>query len=294
MRLLVDESYKIFINLFGKFPIYKYAVCILLGGFVVLWICQHLAKKDGYPKNIIFDAFLIVFPMGILGARLYYCLANLREFSSFWEIFNIRDGGLAVQGGVALGCLSGLWFFHRNYPKDNLRYWADLIVPNILIAQAIGRWGNFFNGEVYGACQPVKNWNWLPGFIVEQQETLCTAQGQMAVPLFLIECIINLIGFILISYILRKFWHKGRQLGDLCAFYFIWYGVVRLILEPMRNTDFIMKIKEGGLPSTMVFSGLMVIFGIGMLIFNRIVKPKVVFDYEYEDVLDKVKDNVDA
>jgi phosphatidylglycerol:prolipoprotein diacylglycerol transferase len=127
----------------------------------------------------------------------------------------------------------------------------DMIIPNILIAQVCGRWGNFFNREVYGACvdhlYALKNWWMLPNWLVENMRGgfsggvyVSCSSSQYAQPLFLYEGILNFIGFILITIVLRKYFKK-RIDGTLSACYLLWYGVVRLCLEGFRNEKFIMR-----------------------------------------------------
>lgn len=227
----------------GSFTIYWYAFFILMGALVCYYVAQYLIKKDGYPHVLLENTFFIAFPAGIIGSRIWYVLSSLEEYQSNWlDIFNFRLGGLAIQGGVLFGVAAGVWYVRKYHPKLSLRYAMDIVIPNILIAQAIGRWGNFFNQEVYGACLPTESFWFLPRFIVNQMSEGICASGLTAVPLFLYESILNTIGFILITFVLRKFWKKRRHLGDLASLYFVWYGIVRLILEPLRQSEYIMMI----------------------------------------------------
>ncbi len=252
----------------GSFTIYWYAIFILTGAVVTYYVSQYFIKKDGYPHVTLENCFFIVFPAGIIGARIWYVLSSLSEYQDNWlNVFNFRLGGLAIQGGVTLGVLAGIWYFKKYYPKMALRYAMDIVIPNILIAQAIGRWGNFFNQEVYGACLPTAKFWFLPNFIVEQMSNGICLAGYTAVPLFLYESLLNTIGFILITFVLRKFWKKGRHFGDLAALYFIWYGVVRALLEPLRDSEYIMYIF--GIKTSVATSIAFIIFGIVFMILSR-------------------------
>ncbi|MDR0831304.1 MAG: prolipoprotein diacylglyceryl transferase [Bacillales bacterium] len=285
-----------------------YAVFIFVGALLSYFTAQHIAKKHGYKKEILLNCFYLVFPMGILGSRIWYVIANYHEYKDvpFFDPnvgpLAIWNGGLAIQGGVILGAIAGVWYFMHYFPKENKRFWADLIIPNILIAQAIGRWGNFMNNEVFGVCTQKSNLWWVPDFIIKQLQTATISSGQacnvsagaVPLPLFLIEFLINTFGFFLITWFLRNYWHKGKKPGDLGALYFVWYGAVRLILEGFRMKDFIMTVSGEGLGSTYVLSGIMVAFGLGWLVVNRIIKdPPVKDNYEYFDVLEKIEEQVE-
>lgn len=255
-------------------PIRWYAICVLGGALLTLLTCQSIMKRYGYGKEILSDMFLYAFGGGLVGARLWYIIANFHEFLGMGNIFDIIlgmisvwDGGLAIQGGVILGVICGYWFAYKYYP-DSKKYpkglLADIIIPNILIAQVAGRWGNFFNQEVYGKCVPSSGWEFLPEFIIDQMG-VCSGAGKIAVPLFLIESVINFVGWILITFVLRYLW-TNRKNGYLSCLYFIWYGVVRIILEPLRDSKFNMSFTEDGIPTSMVMSALFIVGGIVMML----------------------------
>jgi len=282
---LLDAIPEVAITLFG-IEIRWYALCILTGALLAMFVSQRIIRSYGYGKEIIGDMFLYAFIGGLVGARLWYIIANIHEFINAGNIFDIIgsmlavwNGGLAVQGGVILGAICGFWFLYKNYP-DKKKFpkglIADAIIPNILIAQVLGRWGNFFNQEVYGNCVSVSNWEFLPNFIIEQMQggkIVCTGT-EMASPLFLIEGTINFIGWILITFVIRHFW-TSRKHGYLSCLYFIWYGLIRMILEPFRNEKFNMSFTEGGVHTSMLMSGLFIVGGIiVMLIINYNSKRK--------------------
>ena len=255
-------------ELFG-IEIRWYALCILTGALFCLFVCQKIIKSYGYGKEILSDMFLYAFLGGLIGARLWYIIASIHEFLDDGNIFQIIgsmiavwDGGLAIQGGVVLGVICGFWFLFKYYP-DKEKYpkglIADIIIPNILIAQVAGRWGNFFNQEVYGQCVSSSSWEFLPEFIIEQM-SVCSGD-KIAVPLFLIEGTINFIGWILITFVLRHFWTKRRD-GYLSCVYFIWYGIVRISLEPLRDSQYKKSMTDGGLPISMIMSALFIVGGL--------------------------------
>jgi phosphatidylglycerol:prolipoprotein diacylglycerol transferase len=233
-----------------------YGIIMVFSAVVVYWVCDHEFYKEFHKHGILDAALLICFPAGIIGGRIGYVIGNWNgdgaggpNFSSDWAngrwytIFQIWNGGLTILGGALGGIIAGAIFFMRHRKYVNVRWAADIIVPAILIAQAIGRWGNFFNHEVYGGVTSMSDWSFLPtwlrlqmGVYVKKSGVLSTTD--MQVPLFLIESIINLIGYFVLKYAIGKPLRKYLAKGDLAAGYLIWYGITRLIMEPMRDPTF--------------------------------------------------------
>lgn len=142
------EISKIAFSIFG-IPIYKYAVCIVLGILIALFLCKISKEKFEIKyDDVLMCAVLGIF-FGVIGARLYYVIFNLEYYSqNILEIFNIRNGGLAIYGGLIFGSLA--IYVYCKYQKINVLSLFDYIIPYIAIAQSIGRFGNFFNMEAYG------------------------------------------------------------------------------------------------------------------------------------------------
>jgi len=266
-----------------------YAICILVGALLAYLTSSYCFKKGGFSQDIPDTIICIAFPLGILGARAWWCICENGNLQGM--ISEFAEGGLAVQGGVLLGVISGVLVMLLKFKECKLMFAVDCVVPNILIAQSVARWGNFFNQEVYGACVDYDKLNFLPDFIHEQMrgdiDPITHANvgefkadysyincytNQAAQPLFLYEGIINLIGWILISIILRKFWKKGRKDGDLGCLYFVWYGIVRMLMEPLRNSEFIMNSwGTSTLSSSVITSIIFICIGIIGLILLRII-----------------------
>ena len=250
---------------FGSIRIYWYAVAILTGAVIAYYLSRYFAQKDGLSGEVIENIFFVAFPTGLIGTRIWFVLSNLETMNPWYRAFFIWEGGLAIQGGIIFGGLATYYFITKMQKKISFLKALDYITPNILIAQAIGRWGNFFNQEVYGACVPRTQLSFLPNFILDQMAggggILC-ASTQVAQPLFLYESILNTIGFVLITFVLRYYWKK-RPVGVLGALYFVYYGIVRALLEPLRNPIFIMEI--GGVPTSLVTAVLFTLFGIGLI-----------------------------
>lgn len=260
----------------GSFTIYWYAIFIIIGAILALAISKYFAKKAGYSSDMIDNLFFISFPAGLIGARIWFVLSNLSAYtgSNWYHAFFSWEGGLAIQGGVVFGALAGIIYIKKAHKEIEIKHVLDLVVPNILIAQAIGRWGNFFNQEVYGQCVDASKLSFLPKFILNQMQgggDIACAITEVAQPLFLYESILNILGFVLISILLRKFW-KSRKNGSLAMSYFVWYGVVRVLLEPLRNEMYIMQIM--GVRTSIITSIAFIVFGVLGIIYLNFFKNK--------------------
>ena len=140
------------------------------------------------------------------------------------------------------GIIVGIgWFLWRN-KKYSIWLAVDIIVPTILIAQAAGRWGNFFNCEVHGLQSEMSNWAFLPKIILNNIRYSDTGgwanPGYVYVPLFLIESVTNLVGYFVIRFVVGKGLRKYIELGDLALLYIAWYGLTRVIMEPLRDSAY--------------------------------------------------------
>lgn len=237
-----------FVNIFSEYKpnIAWYALCILLGAVFVYFLCDHKMYVQYGKHGILESTFLVAFPAGILGARIFYVIGNWsKEFANqvWWKPFAIWEGGLTILGGAIMGIVVGVaWFMWRN-KKYNIFVAVDIIVPTILLAQAIGRWGNFFNCEVHGTLVPESYFSWLPTVIFNNLKYTSSAaqtatEGMVYVPLFLIESSLNVLGYFLIAELFGNKLRKFTELGDLAFSYIIWYGIVRAFLEPLRDVTY--------------------------------------------------------
>ena len=245
-------------NIFG-FNVYYYSLCILLGVIVAYILITREGKKQGLPKEFISDLIFYTLIIGILGARVYYCVFNLDYYlANPSEILKIYNGGLAIHGGV----IAGLIFVYFYTKKKNISFIKilDIIAPAVIIAQSFGRWGNFFNQEAHGEIttyQNLKNMH-IPEFIINGMHI----EGKYYYPTFFFESIWCLIGFIILMIARRnKNLRKGFQIG----FYFIWYGIGRFFIEALR-TDSLMFF---GLKIAQIVSLIGIIIGIIIIVTNR-------------------------
>ena len=245
-------------NIFG-FNVYYYSLCILLGVVVAYILITREGKKQGLPKEFISDLIFYTLIIGILGARVYYCVFNLDYYlANPSEILKIYNGGLAIHGGV----IAGLIFVYFYTKKKNVSFIKilDIVAPAVIIAQSFGRWGNFFNQEAHGGIttyQNLKNMH-IPEFIINGMHI----EGKYYYPTFFFESIWCLIGFIILMFVRRnKNLRKGFQIG----FYFIWYGIGRFFIEALR-TDSLMFFN---LKIAQIVSLIGIIIGIIIIVTNR-------------------------
>ena len=245
-------------NIFG-FNVYYYSLCILLGVIVAYILITREGKKQGLPKEFISDLIFYTLIIGILGARVYYCIFNLDYYlANPSEILKIYNGGLAIHGGV----IAGLIFVYFYTKKKNVSFIKilDIVAPAVIIAQSFGRWGNFFNQEAHGGIttyQNLKNMH-IPEFIINGMHI----EGKYYYPTFFFESIWCLIGFIILM-IARK--NKNLRKGFQIGFYFIWYGIGRFFIETLR-TDSLMFF---GLKIAQIVSLIGIIIGIIIIVTNR-------------------------
>ena len=215
-----------------------YGIIIVSGACVSYFVSDHHVYAK-YGKHGLLDTlFLVAFPMGLVGARLWWCIVLEPQaifYDNFWDSFlrliDVRKGGLAIQGGALLGMISGILFALKFRKYINIRWLVDVGIPTILLAQSIGRWGNFFNQEVYGMTVDMANWWFLPKMV--QQNMII--HNQFRVPLFIIESVINMAGYFIIRYAIGHGLKKYLKQGDQAFMYVTWYGLVRVALEPLRE-----------------------------------------------------------
>lgn len=226
------------------FTISFYGILVVSGGVSVYFIVDHKFYQKFGKHGLIDTLFIVSFLSGLIGARLWYCLVLEPKvyFADPIRIFQVWDGGLGVMGGALLGVAAGVTFVLVFRKYVNIRWAMDIIIPTILIGQVIGRWGNFFNCEVYGMESSISNWWFLPKVIMHNAQYSSSGaylgDGMLHTPLFIIESVINLCGYFIIRYAIGKPLKKYLALGDLAMCYFIWYGLVRAIMEPLRDGSF--------------------------------------------------------
>lgn len=242
----------------GFIQIYWYSIFIFIGllaGCTV--ICLEAKKRsidETFLTNLIFNT--VVF--GFVGARLYYVLFNLPYYlSNPLEILEVWNGGLAIHGGIILGAITAI-LYSRKKNIDILQL-MDILVVGLILAQAIGRWGNFFNSEAYGSITTMEilKSQKIPMFVIKGMYIL----GDYRQPTFFYESTWCLCGFLSLILIRRC---KYLKKGQLTGIYLIWYGLLRFIIEGMRSDSLML----GNLKIARIISILFIIGGIVLFLYN--------------------------
>ena len=212
----------------GPITIYWYSVTMLLAVISGIYLAIKESKKQGM-YSFISDLITYVIIFGIIGARLYYVIFNFDNYKyDLLSIFKIWEGGIAIYGAI-IGGLIAITYLAKKRNQSIIKT-TDIIAPGLLLAQSIGRWGNFFNSEAYGSVVTLdflKSLK-LPNFIIEGMHI----GGNYYHPTFLYESIWCLLGFIILI-IIRNL--TKRKQGIMTYSYFIWYGVGRLFIEGLRT-----------------------------------------------------------
>lgn len=242
----------------GNFKIYWYSVMILLGVLLGCYIVIKEAKKYNISKEKISDMLFYTVLLGIIGARLYYVIFNLDYYiNNPIDIIKVWEGGLAIHGGIIVGVIYLIYYTKKNN-LDTLLV-TDICVPGLLIGQAIGRWGNFFNSEAHGpvtTLEHLKNLH-IPNFIIKGMNI----DGIYYIPTFFYESLWCIIGLIIILLCRRI---KKIRISQITGFYLIWYGIGRYIIESLRTDSLMLNT----LKQAQIISLLMIIIGIVLLIFS--------------------------
>lgn len=224
-------------TLFGTFTIHYYALCIIAGIIVAALLTNHRLTQRGAEKWVVIDIAILAVPLGIIGARIFHVVThpnfyfgpgkntwNPFEYGSVWAVW---EGGIAIFGAL-LGGAVGAWLGCK---WTGIRFWtfADALAPGILLAQAMGRFGNWFNHELFG--QPTD----LPwGLEIESTNPAFPAglpDGTLFHPTFLYEVLWNGLGVIVLLWLGRKL---TLQWGRLFAIYLVWYSAGRIVWESIR------------------------------------------------------------
>ena len=230
-----------------------YGIFIAIGALLAVYVGEKLSEKNpSIPKETVSDYALFALFIGILGARLYYVAFEWDYYSQHVnEILSIRNGGLAIHGGIIAGILVAYIFCK----SKNLSFWEllDMIAPGVVLGQGIGRWGNFANGEAHGG--PTN----LPWAI--------EVQGEMVHPTFLYESIWDIAIFAFLYFYLSK---RRAFPGQLALLYVILYSLGRFFIEGLR-TD---SLYIGPLRTAQLISILGILIGV-LLYFNRMKKKNI-------------------
>ena len=216
----------------GPISIHWYGLLIALAFGLGLLLANYHGVQRKIDIDKLTNLLLLVIPAAIIGARLYYVLFNWGYYAANpLEIPAVWHGGLAIHGGIIGGFLAGYWYVRR---EKDLKLWtiADIIAPSLILGQAIGRWGNFFNQEAHGGPVSSEFISRFPDFIQKGMHI----EGQYYHPTFLYESLWNGLVFIILLWMIRR---KSLPDGVVAMTYLILYSLGRFFVEGLR-TDSLM------------------------------------------------------
>ncbi len=215
------------------FEVRWYSLMLLTGMLIAIFMVIREGKRFNIPKDFMFNLAFWVIIVGIICARIYYCIFNFELYqNNILDVFKIWEGGLAIHGGI-IGGLITIIVYTKRYNINTFKI-TDIVVVPLLLAQAIGRWGNFFNSEAHGAATTYYHLKELhiPEKIIEGMKI-----GNVYYhPTFLYESIFCLVGFIILLFVRR---YRYLKRGQLTCLYMMYYSVGRFFIESLR-TDSLM------------------------------------------------------
>ena len=235
-----------------------YGFLIVIALLISLFILNYLLKKEkSFDFEFFLDYIIIAFPLGILGARLYYVIFNFNYYLNRpAKILAINEGGLAIHGGLLLGI--AFLYFLTNKRDKNLLLALDYLAPLTAFAQSVGRWGNFINQEAYGQIVNESYYLFLPEFIKNQMYI----NGSYREPTFLYESAADFFLFIFLLFYLNS---NIKKEGEVFSLYLIIYSVFRFFIEEKRTDSLLI----GELQVAKLISIFMIIIGISLFYYIR-------------------------
>ncbi len=250
----------------GPVPVYWYGVCYALGLALSYWVIAREARRRGLDARLVDNGIIIVGVAALVGGRLYHVIDQWHLYQDDpLKVILPPYTGLGVYGGIVTGTIAG-WYLTRRWHQSFWR-WADVVAPGLFVMQAIGRWGNFFNQELYGPpttlpwgiaidCAHRVGDHGLVQWPCDQYPVATTGFH----PLFLYESLSGVLGVIALLWIARR-WGSRMRPGDLFLLFVIWYAIVRFALETFRMGNWTFF----GIPTAMVVSAAAVVVALAVL-----------------------------
>ncbi|MFC4023830.1 prolipoprotein diacylglyceryl transferase [Oceanobacillus longus] len=252
---------RVFLEL-GPLTIYWYGLIIAFGALLGVYLATKEADRLGLKKDLIIDFIVFAVPIAIICARIYYVVFEWERYADgpWWSMFAIWEGGIAIHGAVLGGVLTAIVFSKvRDVPFWQL---ADIVAPSLILAQAIGRWGNFMNQEAHGGPISQSTYEsfhqYLPDFIMNQM----TIDSVMYHPTFLYESVWNILVFTLLL-LMRKY---NPLRGEIFLSYAIFYSIGRFFIEGLRTDSLYVF---GEIRTAQLISILMIVVSIILIIYRR-------------------------
>jgi phosphatidylglycerol:prolipoprotein diacylglycerol transferase len=272
----------------GPFVVRWYGLLIVSGALAAAYVASIEARRKNEDPEHAWNLLVWCLILGIIGARLYHVLSSPAGASRGFEYYFVEqpftnlilfgvaipfptalliwEGGIGIFGAIVGGILAIVIYTRRH--RLNPWRWLDIVAPGMLLAQAIGRWGNYFNQELYG---PPTDLPW--GILIDNANQRIPPYNDLTRfpletttfhPVFLYESLWNLIGFVLLMWIGRKYANKLLD-GDLTSLYLIWYPTGRLIIESLRPDAWTMS----GIPTAQIVSAILILTGVGLMVYRR-------------------------
>ncbi|MFL5713303.1 MAG: prolipoprotein diacylglyceryl transferase [Chloroflexota bacterium] len=243
----------------GPLPVYWYGIGYAVGLAVAYLVMVRLAARAGEDADILGNGMIIVAVAALIGGRLYHVVDQWALYQNDpIKIFLPPYSGLGVYGGIVTGTIAA--FAYARYKKVPFLRWADIIAPGLFVMQAIARWGNFFNQELYGPPTtlpwgiPIDCAHRIAAYACPEGSAPTDTLGQLFHPLFLYESISGTLGALVLIWL---GYHARKHLrpGDLLLTFFIWYGATRFVLETLRADNWTFF----GVPTAQIVSLLFII-----------------------------------
>ena len=256
----------------GPLAVHWYGIIIVVAVLVGAYVASLEARRRGQDPDHVWNALLLCLILGIIGARLYHVFSSPRGGMLGWDyyrqnpiaILQIWHGGLAIYGAVAGGILAVYIYARLN--KLSFLQWVDIGTPGLILAQVIGRWGNFVNQELYG---PPTSLPWgitigIPYRIPPYNDLTVYPADTRFHPTFLYESLWNLLGFLLLMYVARRYADRLLD-GDVLCLYAIWYPVGRIFVEALRPDAWLI----GGIAAAQIFAVIAIVVSVAAILYRR-------------------------
>jgi len=256
----------------GPLTVHWYGMIIVAAALVGAYVASLEAKRRDQDVDHVWNALLLCLVLGIIGARLYHVFSSPQGGMLGWDyyrqnpiaILQIWRGGLGIYGAVAGGLL-GIYIYAR-LNKLSFLQWADIGTMGLILAQVIGRWGNLVNQELYG--HPT-NLPWgitiaFPYRIPPYDDLTVYPADTRFHPAFLYESLWNLLGFLLLMYVARRYSERLLD-GDILCLYAIWYPVGRIFVEALRPDAWLIR----GIPAAQIFAAVAIVVSGGTILYRR-------------------------
>ena len=237
-----------------NFPIYWYGIILAVSILVGFYVADYLSQFRPVKSSLILDNAVWFIIVGLLGARVYYCLLNFSYYALHpLQVFDLRQGGLSIHGMLIAGFLFVFFLCKKN--KLKILPLLDVIAASVPLSQAIGRWGNYFNSEAFGI-PTYSNWGlFVP--IAKRPENFI--DYSLFHPTFLYESVLNFLIFILLSFLIKK----SKTNGVVFSLYLILYSIARIIVEQIRIDS---ALDLFGFPIAQIISLILILFGLLFMI----------------------------